>query len=271
MKKRLDVLLTEKGFFQSREKAKAAVMAGSVFVDGIRCDKAGTAVAEDSEIEVRGRDCPYVSRGGFKLEKAVREFGLDLGGLTCLDIGASTGGFTDVMLQSGAVRVYSVDVGYGQLDWKLRSDPRGVCMEKINFRYMQPEQLPERVDFAAADVSFISLRLILPAAYPMLKEGARLVCLIKPQFEAGREQVGKNGIVRDPQVHKEVINKVISYAEENKFTITKLCYSPIRGAKGNIEYLALFEKGEGLPAVSAEDVEAVVAQAHSSDAEVREG
>ncbi len=245
MKIRLDVFLTERGDFPSRQKAQAAIMAGLVYMDGQIADKAGTQVTGDEEIEVRGSDCPYVSRGGFKLEKALDVFGIDVSGMSCLDIGASTGGFTDCMLQRGAARVYAVDVGTNQLDWKLRSDPRVVCMEKTNFRYADGSLIPERVYFACTDVSFISLKHILPPAWLLLRDGGGMVCLIKPQFEAGREQVGKNGIVRDPAVHLEVILRVFGYAAENGFTVKDLSYSPVKGGKGNIEFLAFLEKEPG--------------------------
>ncbi|MBO4905365.1 MAG: TlyA family RNA methyltransferase [Lachnospiraceae bacterium] len=247
MKQRLDVLLVERGLAQSREKAKAIIMSGSVFVRGQREDKAGSTFDENEpDIIVKGDPLKYVSRGGLKLEKAVSEFGLTLNDLTCLDIGSSTGGFTDCMLQNGATKVYAVDSGHGQLAWKLRNDERVICMEKTNFRYVTHEQIPEAIDFASADVSFISLDKILPAAYPLLRGGAMMVCLIKPQFEAGREQVGKKGVVRDRKVHEEVIEKIIKVAEEDGFAPQKLTYSPIRGPEGNIEYLLLLEK-DGAP------------------------
>ena len=228
MKERLDTLLVERNLASSREKAKAIIMAGQVYVNGQREDKAGTFFdPEKSQISVRGHVLKYVSRGGLKLEKAVNCFDLDLSGMICMDIGASTGGFTDCMLQNGAVRVYSIDVGRGQLDWKLRQDERVVCMEKTNFRYMTPDQIKDPIDFASADVSFISLRHILPPAYSILKDGAHMVCLIKPQFEAGREKVGRKGVVRDPAVHRDVIMKVLALARETGFGILGLDYSPI--------------------------------------------
>lgn len=242
LKNRLDVLLVEKGYFPSREKAKASIMAGLVFVDGQISDKPGTNVDVDSEITVKGDDCPYVSRGGLKLEKALAVFDIDVNGLTCVDIGASTGGFTDCLLQNGAVKVYSVDVGYGQLDYKLRIDPRVVCMEKINFRYMKEDDIPEKLDFACADVSFISLKHMFPVANMLLKDGAEMACLVKPQFEAGREQVGKNGIIKDEKVHAEVITKVMGYARENGLAPIGLSHSPITGGKGNIEFLLHLKK-----------------------------
>lgn len=212
-------------------------MAGLVFVDGQISDKAGNMISEDSHIEVKGSDCPYVSRGGFKLEKALNVFSINVENFHCIDIGASTGGFTDCLLQNGAEKVYSVDVGYGQLDYKLRQDPRVVCMEKVNFRYMQEGDIPEKLDFACADVSFISLKHMFPVVTKMLKDNGEVACLVKPQFESSKEQVGKNGIIRDPLVHKEVIERVISYALENDLYPIGLSYSPVTGAKGNIEFL----------------------------------
>ena len=246
MKKiRLDVLLTQRSLAPSREKAKTLIMAGEVFVNGQREDKPGASFAEDAEIEVKAaKPFPYVSRGGLKLEKAVKEFGLDLGGKICLDIGASTGGFTDVMLQNGAAHVYAIDVGYGQLAWKLREDPRVTVMEKTNIRYVVPDDIGEAADFGSVDVSFISLTKVLPAARELLKDGAEMACLIKPQFEAGREQVGKKGVVRDPAVHEQVIHKIVTFAEENGFLPLELTWSPIRGPEGNIEYLLHLRKAE---------------------------
>ena len=243
MKERLDVLLVKKGLAPSREKAKAVIMAGSVYVDGQKEDKAGSVFDEESaQIEVRGHALPYVSRGGLKLEKALKVFPITLTDKICMDIGASTGGFTDCMLQNGAAKVYSVDVGYGQLDWKLRQDERVVCMEKTNFRYMTPEDIPDMLDFASVDVSFISLDKILTPAYALLKEQGEMVALIKPQFEAGREKVGKKGVVRDPKVHEEVITKIVRHADEVSFEVLDLSYSPIRGPEGNIEYLIHLKK-----------------------------
>ncbi len=239
LKKRLDILLTDKGLAVSREKAKLSIMEGIVYVNGQKEDKAGSLFDEDSLIEIRGKTLKYVSRGGLKLEKALQVFPVDLTGRICIDIGASTGGFTDCMLQNGAAKVYSVDVGYGQLDYRLRNDDRVVCMEKTNFRYMKPEDLGagERPDFASCDVSFISLSRILPAAAAILKDRSDMVALIKPQFEAGRDKVGKKGVVRDPEVHLEVLKNVLAMATENGFRIMGLDYSPIRGPEGNIEYL----------------------------------
>ena len=240
------MLLVQRGFFSSRERAKIACLEGIVFVDGQRSDKAGTKVDIEASIEVKGNTCPYVSRGGYKLEKSIQEFGLDLTGKTCMDIGASTGGFTDCMLQNGARKVYSIDVGYGQLDWKLRNDDRVVNIEKCNVRYLDPKLIPDPIDFISIDVSFISLKLVLPVAARHLTEDGQLVCLVKPQFEAGREQVGKNGIVRDAAVHEEVIRKAIGYAEENGLVAYGLTYSPVTGAKGNIEFLLHVGKNPNL-------------------------
>lgn len=243
MKERLDVLLVQEGHAASREKAKAIIMAGNVFVDGQREDKPGTAFDPSKiRLEVRGNILPYVSRGGLKLEKAIRQFALSLEDKICMDIGASTGGFTDCMLQNKAARVYAVDVGHGQLDWKLRNDARVICMEKTNFRYMTPEDIPDRLDFASVDVSFISLTKILLPAKNLLKEEGEMVCLIKPQFEAGREKVGKKGVVREPEIHIEVIEKVIEYAKSAGFSILHMDYSPIKGPEGNIEYLVHLKK-----------------------------
>ena len=239
MKERLDVLLVRRGLAESREKAKAVIMAGCVYVNDQKEDKAGAMFDETkiSNLEVRGNTLPYVSRGGLKLEKAIEVFGVDVKGKVCMDIGASTGGFTDCMLQNGAVKVYSVDVGHGQLAWKLRNDERVVCMEKTNFRYMVREDIQDDLDFASVDVSFISLTKILGPAYNLLKTDAQMVCLIKPQFEAGKEKVGKKGVVREPSVHREVIEMVMDYAVSIGFEILHLDFSPIRGPEGNIEYL----------------------------------
>lgn len=242
MKERLDVLLVERGFFDSREKAKAVIMAGEVFVKGQREDKAGSKFDREAEIEVKGKVLKYVSRGGLKLEKAVEVYGLDLMDKTCIDIGSSTGGFTDCMLQNGAVKVYAIDVGTNQLAWKLREDKRVVSMEKTNIRYVTEDQIPEKADFASVDVSFISLTKVLPAAINLLKDEAHMVCLIKPQFEAGREKVGKKGVVRDFSVHKEVIELVINFAIELNFLVKGLTFSPVKGPEGNIEYLLYIQK-----------------------------
>ena len=244
LKERLDVVLTEKGLFQSRERAKAAIMAGIVYVDGERIDKAGTAVSLEAEFSIKEDLCPYVSRGGLKLEKALREFSIDLNDAVCMDIGASTGGFTDCMLQNGAKTVYAVDVGYGQLDWKLRNDNRVVNMEKVNIRYLDTTELKEKIDFISIDVSFISLKLVFPVASALLKETGKLICLVKPQFEAGRNQVGKKGIVKDKNIHKEVIANVIEYAKTNGLYPQELDFSPVTGTKGNIEYLVLLNKSD---------------------------
>ena len=236
-KKRLDVLLTERGLAESRQKAQAIIMAGQVFWQGKRMDKAGASVPEDAELEVRG-GLKYVSRGGLKLEKAMETFDLpDLTGAVAIDAGASTGGFTDCMLQNGAAKVYAVDVGYGQLAWSLRSDPRVVCMERTNVRYLTGEDIPEPLDFGSVDMSFISLRLILPALRTLMKPEGELVCLIKPQFEAGKEKVGKKGVVRDRAVHREVLEQFLRHADECGFYVKDLTFSPIRGPEGNIEYL----------------------------------
>lgn len=243
MKERLDVLLVRQGFAESREKAKAIIMSGNVYVNDQKEDKAGTMFDETKvKLEVRGSTLKYVSRGGLKLEKAMNHFELSLDGKVCMDIGASTGGFTDCMLQNGAVKVYSVDVGHGQLAWKLRNDERVICMEKTNFRYMVRDDIQDDLDFASVDVSFISLTLILGPAYNLLKDGAQMVCLIKPQFEAGKEKVGKKGVVRDPEVHLEVIEKVMDFAAGLGFEILNLEFSPIRGPEGNIEYLLHIQK-----------------------------
>ena len=242
MKERLDVLLVNRGLATSREKAKTIIMSGDVFVNGQREDKAGSAFDDKCEITVKGNKLKYVSRGGLKLEKAVNEFDLSFDGLTCMDIGASTGGFTDCMLQNGAVKVYSIDVGHGQLDWKLRNDDRVICMEKTNFRYIKPEDIGDKIDFASCDVSFISLTKILLPARALLKDEGRMVLLIKPQFEAGREKVGKKGVVRDESVHVEVIEKIVRFADICGFDILRLDYSPIKGPEGNIEYLIYLRK-----------------------------
>ena len=244
MKKRLDMMLVERALAPSREKAKAYIMAGQVYVDGQKEDKAGSMFTETVKVEVRGNTLPYVSRGGLKLEKAMNEFDVSLEGKVCMDVGASTGGFTDCMLQNGGVKVYSIDVGYGQLDWKLRNDPRVVCMEKTNIRYVVPEDIQEKPAFSSIDVSFISLTKILIPARNLLKTGGQMVCLIKPQFEAGRGKVGKNGVVREPQIHEEVIRKIIDYADSIGFEVLHLEYSPIKGPEGNIEYLLHIRKPE---------------------------
>ena len=244
MKKRLDVLLVEKGYFDSREKAKAVIMSGCVYVRGQKADKAGTSFDEDAPIEVRSDGMKYVSRGGYKLEKATEVFPISLDGKVAMDIGASTGGFTDCMLQNGASKVYAVDVGYGQLAWKLRNDPRVVNLERTNMRYVTEEQVPDPLDFFSADVAFISLKLILPPARALCKDGAQAVCLIKPQFEAGREHVGKNGVVRDKKIHEAVVDDIVGFCLHNGFSVLGLDYSPIKGPQGNIEYLVFLEKSD---------------------------
>jgi 23S rRNA (cytidine1920-2'-O)/16S rRNA (cytidine1409-2'-O)-methyltransferase len=241
---RLDVALVEKGFAESREKAKALIMAGIVYVNNQKSDKAGNTVKAEDIIEVRGETLKYVSRGGLKLEKAVKVFDFSLENAICADIGASTGGFTDCMLQNGAKKVYAIDVGYGQLAWKLRTDERVVNLERTNFRYVTTEQVPDELDFASVDVSFISLSLIFPVMRTLLKDGGQAVCLIKPQFEAGRENVGKKGVVREKSVHIAVIEKIVNLIAENNFTLLGLDFSPVKGPEGNIEYLCHIEKSD---------------------------
>lgn len=260
-KKRLDVLLHERGLSESRQRAQADIMGGWVYVDGQQVLKAGTAVSEDAVIEVRGQAIPYVSRGGLKLAKAMDVFGLDLTGMVCADIGASTGGFSDCMLQHGAAKVYAVDTGYGKLAWKLRTDERVVPLERTNARYLTHEQIPEELDLASVDVSFISLRLILPALRGILAPNGQVVCLIKPQFEAGKEKVGKKGVVRDPKVHLEVLEHFLTHADEADFTVKDITFSPIRGPEGNIEYLGHLTVGRG-PAYAG-DLDALVEQSHA--------
>lgn len=244
MKERLDILMVQRNLAVSREKAKAIIMSGNVFVDGQREDKAGSMFKETAQIEVKGSTLKYVSRGGLKLEKAMSHFDLSLEGKVCMDVGSSTGGFTDCMLQNGAVKVYAVDVGHGQLDWKLRQDERVVCMEKTNIRYVTPENIEEPAEFASIDVSFISLTKVLLPVRNLLTEDGEIVCLIKPQFEAGREKVGKKGVVRDGKVHEEVIHKVLAYAQSISFEALHLEFSPIKGPEGNIEYLLHLKKRE---------------------------
>lgn len=268
-KKRLDVLLFERGLAESREKAKTVIMSGIVYVNGTREDKPGTSFPDEEklDIEVRGAVLKYVSRGGLKLEKAVEQFGVDLKDRVCMDIGASTGGFTDCMLQNGAAKVFAVDVGHGQLAWKLRNDARVVCMEKMNIRYITPEDIGcEQLDFASVDVSFISLDKVLPAAKPLLKADARMVCLIKPQFEAGREEVGKKGVVRDEKIHCRVIEKVVALCRQQELSVIGLTFSPVKGPEGNIEYLIYISNGpdrQDSIAASPSDIAAVVEQAHA--------
>ena len=264
-KTRLDILLTERGLAESRQKAQGVIMAGHVFVAGQRVDKPGTAVLSDAPIEVRGHALPYVSRGGLKLEKAMKTFPITLTDKICADIGASTGGFTDCMLQNGAKKVFAVDVGNGQLAWKLRQDERVVCMEKTNIRYVTPQDIDDVLDFASVDVSFISLTKVLGPARELLADGGEMVCLIKPQFEAGREKVGKKGVVRDKSVHEEVIDKVVSFALSIGFSVLHLEYSPIKGPEGNIEYLVHLKKEAEAEQAGVEesvDVQKVVDAAH---------
>ncbi len=241
-KERLDILIVNRGLAPSREKAKAIIMSGIVYVDGEKEDKAGTTFPENVNIEIKGNTLKYVSRGGLKLEKAMNEFGLRLDGFVCMDVGSSTGGFTDCMLQNGATKVYAVDVGHGQLDWKLRNDERVVCMEKTNIRYVTPEHIDDKLDFSSIDVSFISLTKVLLPVKELLKDTGRIVCLIKPQFEAGREKVGKKGVVRDKKVHEEVIEMVVEYAKSIELYPLKLDFSPVKGPEGNIEYLLYLSK-----------------------------
>lgn len=259
MKERLDVLLVKRNLAASREKAKAIIMAGDVFVDGQREDKAGTPVLETAQIEIKGNTLPYVSRGGLKLEKAMAVFDVSVAGCVCTDVGSSTGGFTDCMLQNGAVKVFAIDVGRGQLDWKLRQDERVVCMEKTNIRYVVPEDLGEPIDFSSIDVSFISLTKVLEPIWKYLKDDGEVVALIKPQFEAGREKVGKKGVVRERSTHREVIHKVADYASSIGFEVKEIDYSPIKGPEGNIEYLLHMKKCvEHTPQEIAIDLDAVV-------------
>ncbi|MCR3760215.1 TlyA family RNA methyltransferase [Clostridium felsineum] len=260
-KERLDVLLVEKGIFESRERAKSSIMAGEVYVDGLRVDKCGQKVKVLSNIEFRGEKMPYVSRGGYKLERAMKSFDLKLKNKVCFDIGASTGGFTDCMLQNGASKVFAIDVGYGQFAWKLRTDPRVVCMERTNVRYVTPEDIGEYGDFASIDVSFISLKKVIPVVLNLLKDTGEIAALIKPQFEAGREKVGKRGVVREPETHIEVINNIVDFLKEMNLSILGITYSPIKGPEGNIEYLVYFSKKD--VKVDYDSVECVVKNAHS--------
>lgn len=263
MKKRLDVLLVEQGLADSREKAKAIIMSGIVYVDNNKEDKAGTTFEETARIEVRGNTLKYVSRGGLKLEKAMNNFGVTLDGKVCMDVGASTGGFTDCMLQNGAVKVYSVDVGHGQLAWKLRKDERVVCMEKTNIRYVTPDDISDVIEFASIDVSFISLTKVLPAVRELMTPDGEIVCLIKPQFEAGREKVGKKGVVRELSTHIEVVQMIVDYARANGFRTLHLSYSPIKGPEGNIEYLLHITKDESRENEEF-DIKALVEESHSA-------
>lgn len=265
MKKRLDIALVERGLVSGRDRAKALIMAGQVYVNDQKYDKAGEEIRDTDRIEVRGETLRYVSRGGLKLEKALAVFPLTLKGKTCCDFGASTGGFTDCMLQNGAKKVYAFDVGYGQLAWSLRSDARVVNFERTNIRYLTGEEIDAPVDFISVDVSFISLTLILPVAYRLLKDGGEAVCLIKPQFEAGREKVGKKGVVRDPAVHLEVIEKIIVHALGLGFTVKDISFSPVKGPEGNIEYLLYLAKdGQSLRLVEEEAAAAAVQEAHAA-------
>ena len=266
-KQRLDVLLVEKGLAPSREKAKAIIMAGIVYVDGNKEDKAGTTFPEQAVIEVKGKTLPYVSRGGLKLEKAMQQFPITLADKVCMDVGSSTGGFTDCMLQNGAVKVYAVDVGHGQLAWKLRNDPRVVCMEKTNIRYVTPEDIEELVEFSSIDVSFISLTKVLLPVKNLLTDNGQIVCLIKPQFEAGREKVGKKGVVRDRKVHEEVIRMVMDYAASIELYPLALDFSPVKGPEGNIEYLLFLSKNKEDMAFMDDtsiDIDAVVTASHET-------
>ena len=263
-KERLDVLLVNRGMFESRAKAQAAVMAGQVLVNEQKIDKPGTPVAPEVTIRLLGNKLPYVSRGGLKLEKAMKCFPLTPNGKVCMDIGASTGGFTDCMLQNGAVKVYAVDVGYGQLAWSLRTDARVVNMERTNIRYVTPEDLAEPIEFFSVDVSFISLHHIFPVAQRITTPDAMGVCLVKPQFEAGREKVGKNGVVRDPAVHREVLHNAMSYAAENGFVVRGLDYSPVKGPEGNIEYLMFVQKSDQPAVLDDEAAAQVVAASHTT-------
>ena len=261
-KKRLDCLIVERGFAESREKAKAIIMMGNVYVDHQKSDKPGTMLPVDAEIEVRGEGLRYVSRGGLKLEKAMSVFPIELNGKITMDIGAATGGFTDCMLQNGAKKVYSIDVGYGQLAWKLRTDERVVNLERTNVRYLTKEQVPDLIDFFSVDVSFISLCLVLPVARNFMAENAQAVCLIKPQFEAGRGKVGKKGVVRDKAVHIEVIEKIVHFVQENGFSVLGLTFSPVKGPEGNIEYLIYLQKSEQPQSIPL-DIRALVEESHN--------
>lgn len=263
-KKRLDVLLVEKGLAQSRERAKSLIMSGIVFVNGERLDKSGSSIDQDANIEVRGNGLQYVSRGGLKLEKALQNFPITLRDTVCMDIGASTGGFTDCMLQNGAKKVFAVDVGYGQLAWKLRCDERVVNLERTNVRYLTAEEVGESVDFISVDVSFISLKLVLPVAKTFLSACGEMVCLIKPQFEAGKEKVGKKGVVRDTQVHIDVVNNIVSFAVETGFDVKGLTFSPVKGPEGNIEYLIYLKNGTGKLEISESSASEVVNKSHST-------
>lgn len=264
-KVRLDNLIVQKGLTESREKAKALIMAGQIYIDNQKCDKAGQMVdPEKVKVELRGETLKYVSRGGLKLEKAMKSFPISLKDKVCMDIGASTGGFTDCMLQNGAKKVFAVDVGYGQFAWKLRNDERVVNMERTNIRYVTPEQIGENLDFASIDVSFISLRLVLPVAKALLKENGEIAALIKPQFEAGREQVGKKGVVKDKNVHFSVVRNIVDFSQEIGYSVEGLAFSPIKGPEGNIEYL-MYLKNNGIKnEISDEDIKVLVDESHNS-------
>ena len=262
-KLRLDSYVFSNGYAESREKAKALIMAGVVYVNNQKADKAGLTLKDSDVVEVRDNPLKYVSRGGLKLEKAINKFPIDLDGKICADIGASTGGFTDCMLQNGAAKVYSVDVGYGQLAWKLRSDERVVNLERTNFRYCTSEQIPDKLQFASVDVSFISLSIIIPALFPLMEDGGEAVCLIKPQFEAGKEKVGKNGVVREPLVHKEVVLKIIEVMTSNGFSVLGLDFSPIKGPEGNIEYLIYIKKKSVIDVFEGINVDETVTLSHT--------
>lgn len=261
-KKRIDIVMVETKLVESRQLAQSMIMAGQVYIDEKRIDKAGTFITEDANIIIKGKKLAYVSRGGLKLEKALHTFSIDLTDVCAMDAGASTGGFTDCMLQKGASKVYAVDVGYGQLAWKLRNDPRVVCMERTNIRYLTPESVPDKLDFVSVDVSFISLKLILPAVCTLLKDTATMVCLIKPQFEAGKEKIGKKGVVRDPAVHLEVLEQFLSHARENNLFVKDITFSPVRGPEGNIEYLGYLSLAP--TNVYDGDLKSLVEESHNS-------
>ncbi len=262
-KQRLDAELVARGIIQSREQAKAAIMAGQVYVNNQKADKAGDSVTAEDKIEFRGENLKYVSRGGLKLEKAMELYGFELADKICMDVGASTGGFTDCMLQKGATKVYSIDVGYGQLAWKLRTDERVVNLERTNVRYITEEQVPDKVDFVSIDVSFISLGLVIPVLVPFLSEEAMMVCLVKPQFEAGKDKVGKHGVVRDPATHREVLERAVGFAKNAGFGIVGLEFSPIKGPQGNIEYLMVLTRKEPELDITPEEIKTLVESSHN--------
>ncbi len=263
MKKRLDAVLIERGLFSGRDRAKAIIMSGIVYLNGQKADKPGTQVSDSDLIEVRGDTMPYVSRGGLKLEKAITSFGIELDGAVCCDFGASTGGFTDCMLKNAAARVYAIDVGYGQLAWELRNDPRVINMERTNVRYLTKEEISEDIDFISMDLSFISLTLVLKTACMLLKDGCKALCLVKPQFEAGRENVGKKGVVKDPLIHVQVIEKVVDFCPSIGLSPVGLDFSPVKGPQGNIEYLLLVQKGKTESSMNTEKVKEVVSLSHT--------